>query len=534
LELSTEEKNSCRVNVADMSRPKRSYYVLAVLSTVIAAYGLLSDSTAVVIGAMLVAPLMGPIFGIAMGLITSSRKLLLSSLVAEFSGVVVVVALAFLVAKVSPMAELPGEVLARTRPNLFDIFIAFASGLAGAFALVNKKINAALPGVAIATALVPPLASSGICWAVGEMALGWGAFLLFLVNLLAIELAAAGVFTLYGLNAKRSGEGFRGFLNQFGWSLGLLVVMGFFLTRSLVEQFERASLTQALRSNLSELGPKFIQGASLQGVPEHNSKSGRVQVFVQYLTPRAFEESVVEGMEASLREKVNPNIDLVVRSLISTDRSPDGRVFETSEQSAQKQESARRENLYAGVTSVIRDYLSQVPGADLEEVEIPMEANGRDLLAVVSSPKALPPEDIRAMQKAIQEKMMFPYQLKVRSLITVEANEEGFLYQPREDEAPAVSAELRETYARIQRTVARRIAASQEGAELIALQLNEVAGRLNARATVRTPVVISPALVAPIEADLRQFVDPTVRLTISSSIEADATADGYILGSGGQ
>lgn len=534
LELSTEEKNSCRVNVADMSRPKRSYYVLAVLSTVIAAYGLLSDSTAVVIGAMLVAPLMGPIFGIAMGLITSSRKLLLASLVAEFSGVVVVVALAFLVAKVSPMAELPGEVLARTRPNLFDIFIAFASGLAGAFALVNKKINAALPGVAIATALVPPLASSGICWAVGEMALGWGAFLLFLVNLLAIELAAAGVFTLYGLNAKRSGEGFRGFLNQFGWSLGLLVVMGFFLTRSLVEQFERASLTQALRSNLSELGPKFIQGASLQGVPEHNSKSGRVQVFVQYLTPRAFEESVAEGMEASLREKVNPNIDLVVRSLISTDRSPDGRVFETSEQSAQRQESARRENLYAGVTSVIRDYLSQVPGADLEEVEIPMEANGRDLLAVVSSPKALPPEDIRAMQKAIQEKMMFPYQLKVRSLITVEANEEGFLYQPREDEAPAVSAELRETYARIQRTVARRIAASQEGAELIALQLNEVAGRLNARATVRTPVVIPPELVAPIEADLRQFVDPTVRLTISSAIEADATADGYILGSGGE
>ncbi len=125
------------------------------------------------------------------------------------------------------------------------------------------------------------------------------------------------------------------------------------------------------------------------------------------------------------------------------------------------------------------------------------------------------------------------YRLTVRTLITVEANEAGFLYQPRDDEAPAVEPELRDAYERVQRVLARRLAADQEGAELVSLRLEEEGGRLQAKAAVRTPAVITPAQVASIEADLRRFIDPSIRLTISSAVEADATAGGYVVGSEG-
>ncbi len=408
LELSTEERNAIRVNVADMARPKRSYFVLAILSTLIASFGLLGDSTAVVIGAMLVAPLMGPIFGIAMGLVSSSRRLLLAALVAEAAGVAVVVGLAFSVAMAAPMVELPGEVLSRTRPNTYDIIIAFASGHAGAFALVNKKINAALPGVAIATALVPPLASSGICWARGEAALGWGAFILFFVNLLAIELAAAGVFTLYGLNARRGGQGSTAFLRQNGWSLALLAVMGWFLTQSFVDQLRSAKLAADLQKLLSAEGALAIQGASLQGTPELRKSGERTVVFARYLTPRAFDEEAVQRIEERLRESADPRIDLVIRSLISTDRSWDGRVFETAEQSQEREAAAERQRNYQAVAEVIREELAAIPGADLAEIDMPSEAGGMSLLAVISAPRALPPQDILAIQRAVQDRTLRP------------------------------------------------------------------------------------------------------------------------------
>jgi uncharacterized hydrophobic protein (TIGR00271 family) len=176
------------------------FSVLIVLSTMIAAFGLLADSVAVVIGAMLVAPLMGPILGVAVSLVLTEAVRLAASartVVGGAAGAVLVGWLISLLASGSITgANLPGEVLGRTSPGLLDLGIAVSAGLAAGYLMVDRKAAASAAGVAIAVALVPPLAVVGICLEVGAWSLAAGALLLFGTNLVAIVLSAAAVIVV--------------------------------------------------------------------------------------------------------------------------------------------------------------------------------------------------------------------------------------------------------------------------------------------------------------------------------------------------
>jgi uncharacterized hydrophobic protein (TIGR00271 family) len=174
--LSSTEKQQVYQAIVEGSEPRVSFYILVVLSTIIAAYGLIANSTAVVIGAMIVAPLMTPIIGIALSLVSSDSHLFRLAIIAEIAGVVCSIALGFMAGKFTFGVELSSEILARTQPLPYDILVALAAGFAGAYSLVNPKINAALAGVAIAVSLVPPLAATGICLALAryDLALGYG------------------------------------------------------------------------------------------------------------------------------------------------------------------------------------------------------------------------------------------------------------------------------------------------------------------------------------------------------------------------
>jgi uncharacterized hydrophobic protein (TIGR00271 family) len=174
------------------------------LSVVIATMGLLADSAAVVIGAMLVAPLMTPVLGLgaalAMGL---PRKILVSGLRIVFATVGAIVLAALLASLVPMNGSIPGEVLSRTSPDIKDLVVAFAAGLAGAYATVRTDTSAALPGVAVAVALVPPLATVGISIEAQRWDHAEGAFLLYLTNLVAIALVGLVVFVLTGFVPPR-------------------------------------------------------------------------------------------------------------------------------------------------------------------------------------------------------------------------------------------------------------------------------------------------------------------------------------------
>ena len=177
------------------------FWMLLVLASVIAAGGVVSNSTPAVIGAMIVAPLATPIYGVALATVTGSRRNLLASLLLLVEGVAVNVLIGFLVGMFS-IARMPldanPQITGRTAPTLLDLGIAITVGVAGSFALVRRDVSNILAGVAIAISLVPVLAVVGITLGSGRLDLAWGAFVLFLVNAAAIIVAGVVVFGAAG------------------------------------------------------------------------------------------------------------------------------------------------------------------------------------------------------------------------------------------------------------------------------------------------------------------------------------------------
>ena len=183
------------------------FIVLLVLASCIATYGLLGDSVAVVIGAMIVAPLMLPIMGLAFSVSVGDQRAIGNTLVVSLLGIVTAVAVGFLLTL--PIAQVTKpeaiqQIMIRTAPHLLDLMAALMTGLAGAFALARKDVSDTLPGVAIAVSLVPPLANAGILFAAGEPGLASGSLLLFGTNYVAILLTGALVFAVMGFRQAPS------------------------------------------------------------------------------------------------------------------------------------------------------------------------------------------------------------------------------------------------------------------------------------------------------------------------------------------
>ncbi len=179
------------------------FFVLLFLSTIIATAGILGDSTATVIGAMIVAPLMTPIMATAAALIMGNMSRAIQSLLLVTIGMMLVIFLSWLWGTFHPGVisfEGNSQIVGRISPRLIDLIAALASGAAGAFCLSRDDIADSLPGVAIAISLVPPLCVVGISASAGERDAAWGALLLFVTNFLSILLAGGSVLALLGLN----------------------------------------------------------------------------------------------------------------------------------------------------------------------------------------------------------------------------------------------------------------------------------------------------------------------------------------------
>ena len=176
------------------------FAILQSLSVLIAVFGLISNSTAVVIGAMLVAPLMRPVLAVGAAMVSGwpERQGLFFTVVVAASVGSMFLAWAVTKLLLPDSTPISAEILARTSPTLIDVGIALAAGAAGAYATVRKEIGEALPGVAVAVALVPPVSTVGVTFALGRTDLAWGALLLYLTNLAGIMLVGALVFLLTG------------------------------------------------------------------------------------------------------------------------------------------------------------------------------------------------------------------------------------------------------------------------------------------------------------------------------------------------
>lgn len=185
------------------AKASSSYLVLMILSTCIATLGLFGNSSPVIIGAMILAPLMSPIISMSMGVLRQDRQLMWTSATAIGLGLVLAYLCAVLITWLTPVNIPNDEILARVRPNLLDLGVAVASGVAGAYAHAKEEVAKTLAGVAIAVALVPPLAVSGIGLGWADWGIFWGALLLLMTNLAGILLAAALTFLLLGFSPFR-------------------------------------------------------------------------------------------------------------------------------------------------------------------------------------------------------------------------------------------------------------------------------------------------------------------------------------------
>lgn len=245
------------------SIPSFGFFFLLICATVIATLGLILDSTAIIIGAMIVAPLMNPILSMSFGIITANWKLYKRSLITVALGVGCTIFISFLISLIIPLDIVGEEILGRTRPNLIDLGVAIAAGAAGSFSLTRKSIASSIAGVAIAVALVPPLCVTGISLAIGEemiapvssLAVSYanvsqGAFLLFLVNLAGITFTACLIFL-----SQSYGRFPKAFQTIFIWFLIIVLLCGP-LTGSMKKLLVNDRVTRELRIIIQEK-PQF-------------------------------------------------------------------------------------------------------------------------------------------------------------------------------------------------------------------------------------------------------------------------------------
>jgi len=192
--------------LATGARPTTEYYVLTVLSCIIATTGLIQGSTATIIGAMIVAPLMTPILAFSLGVIWGDLDLIRISTISIFKGIIWAVLISFAIAYIIPLPAYSREILSRIQPSLFDVLVALASGIVGAYGYANEKISSTLVGIAIAVALMPPLCIVGIGLGTFNKEVASGAFVLFIINLISIGLAGAVVFWLMKIHPPLADE----------------------------------------------------------------------------------------------------------------------------------------------------------------------------------------------------------------------------------------------------------------------------------------------------------------------------------------
>jgi uncharacterized hydrophobic protein (TIGR00271 family) len=180
-----------------------TFFTLLLLATVIATYGVLSNSTATVIGAMIVAPLMGPIIATTSAVVMGSLPRALRAFALTVAGIIAVILFSYLLAWIVPSVTISftnnGEITSRINPGLLALLTALGAGAAGAFIVSRAEIADALGGVAIAISLVPPLCVVGISLRCGQISAAWGSLLLFMTNFLAILFAGGVVLVIIGL-----------------------------------------------------------------------------------------------------------------------------------------------------------------------------------------------------------------------------------------------------------------------------------------------------------------------------------------------
>ncbi|WP_338430256.1 DUF389 domain-containing protein [Synechococcus elongatus] len=290
-------------NIRRSSGLTQSYLFLVVTSASVATLGLLANSVAVIIGAMLIAPVLQPLRGLALAGANGSLRLLKRAGLSLIVAIVVAITLSWFLGRLVALPEYGSEVLARTNPNLLDLGVAVVAGSVAAYASVKHNLSDAIAGTGIAVALMPPLATVGLTLAQGDWQASGGAMLLFLTNVVGIILAAIVTFKLMGVTRQKTSRGL--YLSLFLTSL-LSIPLGL----SFWESLQNARLQRDLRDILLTETITVGRQVQLLGV-SINWNRDPIEVQLQVRALRPVTPRQVDLVETFLENKLKRPVRLI-------------------------------------------------------------------------------------------------------------------------------------------------------------------------------------------------------------------------------
>lgn len=275
---------------------------LIMMSAGLASLGLMLNSVAVIIGAMLVAPLMSPLGALAIGLAVGELEMSRRAALTLLQGVLLALLISITLGLILPINSPTSEMLARGNPSLLDAAVALVSGLVAAFALARKEIPVALAGVAIAAALMPPVCTIGLGIAFGNMRLASGATLLFVANITFIVASQNVIFLWMGMRPGRQQETQRGVVAWWVLIAGLLVIV--------IAAILRLGRDASETINVEDFLLEQIPGAESNGIEERFRDDGTLSVLFTVRSPDDITAELVSDLEQSLETELNNDVAL--------------------------------------------------------------------------------------------------------------------------------------------------------------------------------------------------------------------------------
>ena len=410
------------------SLPGTSYYAMIAAASLIASLGLVANSPAVVIGAMLVSPLMTPIFGMALGIIRGDTHLLGKAVGAEVGGVMLAILCGMLFGFVPMIAEATPEMLVRTKPTLLDLLVAVFAGIAGTLALIDERISPVLPGVAVSIAIVPPLAACGLCLAVGAFAGATGAFLLFLANFLAVLLASSLIFIFSGLGKTAREKERKQLTRRLIIAFVSFCLVAAFLTHTLAHLLENERQEKLIKALFTRTLAK-TPNASLIDVLHKKSK-GKMMVLADVRTSKIFTPDRVMKMQEEIAKTLSMPTELVVRNSLSKDVSATGSTSAVTDPTLNGEFIS--DKLDADMVSLhladqgLWEIFAKKPQVRLLNVDIDHIAGDTVILASVQSQRNLVPAEIKQIEEVLQRRLAKPtLKLVIRCQVATDMTSNG-------------------------------------------------------------------------------------------------------------
>lgn len=323
--LSVERKAEIRAEISDSSSVTPGYLFMNAAATLIAGFGLFQNSPAVIIGAMLIAMLLGPILGIALSLAEADVGRFWRAFRNELIGVAWVLACAAMVGLLFRNLPIGSEILGRTQPTILDLCVALAGGAAAGYASVSKRVSGAMVGIAISTALVPPLTSCALLAVRGLTGPALGALLNFVTNFVAITLASMAVFLIAGFRPLP-------YMRRHRYGALLIGVaylaIGGLLASYLYDTFRstfgleelRVGVRRALEDKLDEYPGARLVSVTIEPGKEHPL------AWVVVRTPAALTPAQTGQLQQALVQTVGQTVELHIRSVLTVETTPEGYV----------------------------------------------------------------------------------------------------------------------------------------------------------------------------------------------------------------